>query len=217
MNRFSYEDPISLPPIAPASQLSSEPHSFSRVFTGAFYEALGGMLAAIASNPSAPSHEELHSVANDFASILVNAIIRAPVVSNRFAQVAATMVQLAGNVDFNYPAILKGVFVRRSIRSLDTATTVELVHKSMAAMARSDGQQREPLARAALSGTQYGLERPVLVETPSQARRFAVTAAAGNADPIEPASAIMAAKAFLDDLFRGGHVDYGKVRKRDEN
>jgi hypothetical protein len=36
-----------------------------------------------------------------------------------------------------------------------------------------------------------------------------VTAAAGNADPIEPASAITAAKAFLDDLFRGGHVDYG--------
>jgi len=213
VNRFSYEDPISLPPIAPASQLSSEPHSFSRVFTGAFYEALGGMLTAMASNPSAPSHEELLSVANDLASILVNAIIRAPVVSNWFAQVAAMMVQLAGDIDPTYPAILKGVFVRRSILSLDSATTVQLVHKSMAAMRPSDGEQREPLARAALSGTQYGLERPVLVETPSQARRFAVTAAAGNADPIEPASAITAAKAFLDDLFRGGHVDYGKFAK----
>jgi hypothetical protein len=58
--------------MAPASQLSSEPHSFSRVFTGAFYESLVGMLAAVASNPSAPSHEELHSVANDLASILVS-------------------------------------------------------------------------------------------------------------------------------------------------
>jgi len=213
VNRFSYEDPIDLPPIAPASQLSSEPHSFSRVFTGAFYEALGGMLAAVASSPSAPSHEELRSVANDLASILVNAIIRSPVVSNWFAQVAAAMVQLSGDIDSKYPAILKGVFVRRSILSLNTATTVELVHKSMTAVGPSNGEQREPLARAALSGTQYGLERPVLVETPSQARRFAVTAAAGNADPIEPASAITAAKAFLDDLFRGGHVDYGKFAK----
>ena len=171
------------------------------------------MLAAVASNPSAPSHEELHSVANDLASILVNAIIRSPVVSNWFAQVAATMVQLSGDIDFKYPAILKGVFVRRSILSLNTATTVELVHKSTTAVGPSNGEQREPLARAALSGTQYGLERPVLVETPSQARRFAVTAAAGNADPIEPASAITAGKAFLDDLFRGGHVDYGKFAK----
>ena len=209
VNRFSYEDPINLPPMGPASQLSSEPHSFSRVFTGAFYEALGGMLAAVASNPSAPSQEELHSVANDLASILVNAIKRAPVVSNLYAQVAATMVQIAGTVNSDYPAILKGVFVKRSILSLQSATAVELVRKSMAALGPSSGEEREPLARAALSGTQYGLDRPVLIETPSHARRFAVTAAAGNADPIEPASAITAAKAFLDDLFRGGHVDYG--------
>ena len=209
VNRFSYEDPINLPPFGPASQLSSEPHSFSRVFTGAFYEALGGMLAAVASNPSAPSQEELHSVANDLASILVNAIKRAPVVSNLYAQVAATMVQIAGTVNPDYPAILKGVFVKRSILSLQSATAVELVRKSIAALGPSSSEEREPLARAALSGTQYGLDRPVLVETPSHARRFAVTAAAGNADPIEPASAITAAKAFLDDVFRGGHVDYG--------
>ena len=217
VNRFSYEDPISLPPIAPASQLSSEPHSFSRVFTGAFYEALGGMLTAMASTPSAPSHEELLSVANDLASILVNAIIRAPVVSNWFAQVAATMVQLAGDVDSNYPAILKGVFVRRSILSLDTATTVELVHKSMAAMRPSDSEQREPLARAALSGTQYGLERPVLVETPSQARGFAVTAAAGNADPIEPAQCDNGSEGFFGRLVSRRPRGLRKVRKRDEN
>jgi hypothetical protein len=123
------------------------------------------MLAAVASNPSAPSQEELHSVANDLASILVNAIKRAPVVSNLYAQVAATMVQIAGTVNSDYPAILKGVFVKRSILSLQSATAVELVRKSMAALGPSSGEEREPLARAALSGTQYGLDRPVLVET----------------------------------------------------
>ena len=99
--------------------------------------------------------------------------------------------------------------MKRSILSLQSATAVELVRKSMATLGPSSGEEREPLGCAALSGTQYGLDRPVLIQTPSHARRFAVTAAAGNADPIEPASAITAAKAFLDDLFRGGHVDYG--------
>ena len=35
----------SIPTTAPAASLSSEPHSFSRVFTGAFFEGLAGMLA----------------------------------------------------------------------------------------------------------------------------------------------------------------------------
>jgi hypothetical protein len=46
VNSFTYQDPITLPQMAPTTQLSSEPHSFSRVFTGAFFEALAGMLAA---------------------------------------------------------------------------------------------------------------------------------------------------------------------------
>src|SRR5262249_32163299 len=42
-NSFFYQDPAGLPPSAPASQLSSEPHSFSRVFSGAFLDVLAGM------------------------------------------------------------------------------------------------------------------------------------------------------------------------------
>src|SRR5258705_13779228 len=43
-NAFQYVDPASLPDNAPATKLSAEVHSFSRVFTGAFYEILSGML-----------------------------------------------------------------------------------------------------------------------------------------------------------------------------
>src|SRR5262249_57703551 len=42
-NSFFYTDPQALPPGAPASHLSSEPHSFSRVFTGGFLDALAGI------------------------------------------------------------------------------------------------------------------------------------------------------------------------------
>src|SRR5215472_13010957 len=45
VNTFFYRDPDTLPTTAPAASLSSEPHSLSRVFTGAFFEGLAGMLA----------------------------------------------------------------------------------------------------------------------------------------------------------------------------
>jgi hypothetical protein len=43
VNSFFYRDPDTLPTMAPATALSSEPHSFSRVFIGAFFEGLAGM------------------------------------------------------------------------------------------------------------------------------------------------------------------------------
>ena len=53
VNTFFYRDPDTLPTMAPATALSSEPHSFSRVFTGAFFEGLAGMLATTASRDEA--------------------------------------------------------------------------------------------------------------------------------------------------------------------
>jgi hypothetical protein len=215
VNSFTYEDPINLPQMAPASRLSSEPHSFSRLFTGAFFESLGSMLAASAADPSMPTQQELASVANDLAGILVDAIKRAPVVSSWYAQVAATMVQSAGSVNPAYPAVLRGVFVKRSILSLHSATSVEAFRKSLVASAPVFDAKSQPLARLALPATHYGLDRPLLVETASQPRPFLAMAAAGDASPIEPASAPNAARAFVDDLFRGGRVDYADMGNPD--
>src|SRR5438876_9146901 len=53
VNTFFYRDPDTLPTTAPATSLSSEPHSFSRVFTGAFFEGLAGMLATTDSRDEA--------------------------------------------------------------------------------------------------------------------------------------------------------------------
>lgn len=44
-NSFRYAPPDSLPPGAPEPELAAEPHSFSRVFTGAFYDTLIWLLA----------------------------------------------------------------------------------------------------------------------------------------------------------------------------
>lgn len=51
VNQFTYQTPESLPTRGPDSQLTSEVHSFSRVFTAAFYEILVGLAGA--TNPEA--------------------------------------------------------------------------------------------------------------------------------------------------------------------
>jgi hypothetical protein len=122
------------------------------------------------------------------------------------------MVQAADAVSHKYPPILKGVFVRRSILSLQSASNLTAFQPPIAAFAaRSPKEEQGVLARAALPAAQYGLDRPLLVETPSHARAFLATAAAADATPIEPANAVTAARAFVDDLFRRGRVDYGRV------
>jgi hypothetical protein len=52
VNSFFYRQPESLPPMAPASALSSEPHSFSRVFTAAWLESLSEMLDRRGASPA---------------------------------------------------------------------------------------------------------------------------------------------------------------------
>lgn len=72
-------------------QLSSEPHSFSRIFTGAFFEILGVSLAAKAAIPGGPTEAELLAVADDLAGFLVQGVKCSPIVPNWYAQVAANM------------------------------------------------------------------------------------------------------------------------------
>ncbi len=211
VNSFTYHDPITLPQMAPASQLSSEPHSFSRVFTGAFFESLAGMLAAKAANPASPTEQELLAVSQDMGDLLVAGVRQAPVVSNFYAQVAAAMVQASASKNPAYPPILKGVFVRRSILSLHAATTVEALQQSVAAAAiaaRSTTGPSTNLDTVALPAAHYGLDQPLLVETPSHPRQFFAASAAADASSVDPASSITAARAFVDDLFRRGRVDY---------
>jgi hypothetical protein len=211
VNSFTYHDPRHLPHSAPASHLSSEPHSFSRVFTGAFFEALAGMVGAVAANKKTPTEGELLSVSNDLAGILVAGIKAAPVVSNWYAAVAAAMVKAAAAVKAAYVAVLRATFVRRSILSMHAAEGTETLQKSVGAVSGVARTQLEQLAPTALTAFQYGLDKPLRVYTPSQSRTFLATSAAADASPIEPASAVTAARAFLDDLFRQGRVDYNGI------
>jgi len=113
-NRFFYQRPALLPPSAPASQLSSEPHSFARVFTGAFLDALARMLTIT----GAANDTNLLAVSRDLGLLLVDGIRTAPITSAYYSQVAAGMLQ-ADQVRHHgrYRTALSSAFVQHGILS----------------------------------------------------------------------------------------------------
>ena len=174
-NSFTYQDPLQLPSSAPAAQLSSEPHSFSRVFTGAFLDALAGMLVVFAGQQAPPTEQDLEVVGQHMGDILLAGIKQAPVVSNFYAQVAAGMVQASTAADPSYPRVLKSAFIRRHILSLSSAAAVEPFRAALfpSGAASSLDAPSEPLGQLALSGNAYGLgDRPLVGRNPLSAKAF---------------------------------------------
>src|SRR3989441_10359455 len=118
-NSFFYQPRDPPPPSAPATMLSSEPHSFSRVFTGGFFEALSYMLEK---QSASPSDGDLLQVSQDAGRLLVRAIPASPVVPDFYSQVAAHLIAADAQL-FNgkYGDGLKSAFVRRGVLTLESA------------------------------------------------------------------------------------------------
>lgn len=195
-NSFFYTDPLKLPPTAPASALSSEPHSFSRVFTGAFLNILAGMFVL----QGKPGQAALRDTARDAAAILVAAIKATPVVPTYFSQVAAHMISVdASRFKGKYRDALKSGFVKHGVLSLQAATSLP---------ARGPEPEDAPLVRIALPAAHLGLPQDLVVTAASHPKRFAVSGAAPDVGATESPAHDDAAAAFLEDLVRRGEVDF---------
>ena len=212
-NSFFYRDPQTLPPNAPASQLSSEPHSFSRVFTGGFLDALAGMFKLAGAANSA----RLARVAQDMARLVVAAIADAPVVPDYFSQVAASMIQAGDQARFKgkYRDALKSAFVRRGLLSLQAAALLgampRVARGRAAPSAARSAAARRALPMLAIPAAHYGLAKPILLVQGAAGRKsLSVTGASLQLGPVEPRSAPSAAQAYTEDLFQRGHVEVGK-------
>ncbi|QRM35399.1 hypothetical protein [Microvirga sp. VF16] len=120
-NRFFYTRPDLLPPSAPARQLSNQPHSFSRVFTGAFLDALAGMFAI----SGAPHEQTLLTVSRNIGRLIVDAVLTSDVPINYFSQIAAAMIQ-ADRARFagRHTPVLTRAFTRRGILSVTSAASL---------------------------------------------------------------------------------------------
>jgi hypothetical protein len=218
VNSFFYRDPATLPPAAPASALSSAPHSFSRVFTAAFYDVLAGMIQI--DNP-APTVQSLRRVTRDAGQLLIDAVRSAPVVPNYFSQVAAQMVA-ADEMRFGrkYRDVLKGAIVRHGILSLEAAAAIVGPPVPVAPVAAAvglieivgAGDGANVLPPVAVPATSFGLNAAtILCEAPGEVGGYTVAAAAAlDTGSLMPPSHIDAARSFLEDLFRLGRVEVGE-------
>ncbi len=211
-NSFFYQDPQTLPPSAPASHLSSEPHSFSRVFTGAFLDGLAGVFKL---QGNFPAPEGLLQASGDLGRILVGGVLSASVAPDYYSQVAAHMIQFGESAPFNgkYRDVLKSSFVRRGILSLQAASTLAGSKKKTllgAAAAEIPARTGKDLPVASLSAAQFGLKKAALkVHAADEPKRMAVTGSSQELGPVAPRSPQNAAESYTEDLFQRGHVDVG--------
>jgi len=199
VNSFFYRDPDTLPSSAPAAMLSSEPHSFSRVFTAGFFEALAGMLAA------RPARDEanLLQVSRDMGKLLVTAIRTASVVPTFYSQVAANILEIADAQFKGYRQAVKSAFVRHGIVSPAAAVAVPATRT----LPRAAPEQARQLPALELSVAEYGLGvESITVHAAAEPRRFEVAGAALAVGSVAPPSEDEAAKAFFEDLLRRGKL-----------
>ena len=124
-NSFVYVDPLTLPSSGPATALTRAAHNFSRVFTGAFLEALGGMVTRIASRPRV---DDVEKASLDMGRLLAPAAAGAPVSTKFFQSVAEQMV-FADSSLFNgkYAEALTTAFVRRGLMSVRSLAAPDAV------------------------------------------------------------------------------------------
>lgn len=214
VNSFFYQPPEDLPPQAPSAQLSSAPHSLSRVFTAAFLDILAGML------PLQPAADEagLAKIATDAGTLLVEAVRVSPVVPTYLSQVAVHMIQIdRQRNNGRYFTPLRNGFVRRGILSVEAATTPPPPAERLTlGIAATEAAAETGLTRLALEGTRFGLEDELVVYAASQPRRFAVAGAAPDIGEVDPVDHDRAATGFLEDLVRRGRVDFGEHAEADE-
>ena len=208
-NRFFYRDPSTLPPDAPATQLSSEPHSFSRVFTGAFLDVLAGMLK-VASGSNMATETQLLDVSQRVGKYLVTGILQAAVVPAYYSQVAAAMVHNASEADRNAVA---GAFAHHGILSLSAAASAA-AGTAAAGVAAAPAAKGDDLGTIALSGAEYGLQaESLLVHAEAEPHRFQASPAVFGIVAGAPPSSDQAAKHFLEDLLQLGRVHIEPAEK----
>jgi hypothetical protein len=211
VNTFFYRDPDTLPTTAPATSLSSESHSFSRVFTGAFFEGLAGMLATTETRDEAA----LLQVSQDMGAILVQSVRAASVVPTFFSQVAASMLAVAASrfSAQGYEAPLRSGFVRHGILPPSMAVAATQAPAQLIAAAASSSESKT-LPTLQLSVAEYGLGVPsIVVYAAAEPKRLQVTGAALAVGAAPSPGEDQAAKSFFEDLLRRGRLKVPKAAK----
>jgi hypothetical protein len=211
-NEFTYQPPTSRPTGGPHTDLTSQPHNFCRVFTGAFLDMLDGLLHVVSQQPQ---ERDLAEASELSARILVLAVISAPITSAYFAQVAGHMVGHAGRVSASPPlrdqlvAAVSSAYVRRGILSNQSAFGAGALSSMLDGHAAADDGE---LPTISVQGGLFGLaERGLRVRAPVQGDgRIDVRATGVNAEESPAVSGEETVHRFLEFLLSRGQLDLGE-------
>jgi hypothetical protein len=208
VNSLFYENPDDLPTRAPSSELSSEPHSLSRVFTAAFFQSLSLMFASSASNPT---EADLQRVSVDLGRILLGAIRHSPIVPEYFAQIGSHMVALATAKSDAYGEAVRTAMVKHGILSVPGVVAAAAAAPAQKLDASVGVAAAQPaLTQQEIDVSQYGLTVPkISVVMASDTKRFGVAGAALSAGDTTSMPAERAALHFFEDLIRRGRLEQG--------
>jgi hypothetical protein len=222
-NHFFYRDPAGRPPDGPATQLTSEAHNFSRVFSGAFLDVLAGMFQVGPAGSSGNDSHKLEAISQDAGKLLVDGVRLATVGPGFYGQVAAGMLQADHTLNNGrYRTALSSSFVQRGI--LSPATAVSLVRDLQAHGGQAFGvtgllpggarhikfegdnegykktaKDAPDLAVCPLT-TRFGVT--LHVHLPAEPNRFAVAAAAVTGGSEKTYSPEEDARSFVEDLIQ---------------
>lgn len=140
VEKFHYSKPSSLPKSCPNNQLAAECHSFGRVFSAAWYEALVRAYEYECSTGKTP--EIALKVARDACfSIILKAIPISPRTSDYYEAVARCMVGVASYCGEEYPKIFSEVFTEWNIISQEPAKILSSVSWHDVALKLERGDQ----------------------------------------------------------------------------
>ncbi len=227
-NQFFYHDPADLPPRAPATELSSEAHSFSRVFSGAFLDVLAQMFKVGPAGPQANDSDKLLAVAQDAGRLLIEGARLASVGPGFYSQVAAGMMQADQTLNNGrYRTALSSSFVQRGI--LAPAAAVSHARDLQAHGGRAfgvtgvasrgrhiqferdtegykkTGQDVPALPLSPLT-TRFGVT--LHVHLPAEPVRFGVAAAAVTGGAETTSSPEAEARSFVEDLIQLDRISH---------
>jgi hypothetical protein len=114
INNFAYVRPETLPDHAHPDDLACEPHSFGRVFLGAFYDILVGIYKKGVASGNTPI-EALKHARYMLSYLTAQAITAAPLVPNFYDAVAKAMLQIDKNIGSPNADVLVWAFKRRKL------------------------------------------------------------------------------------------------------
>ena len=116
INSFAWQDPSTLPDRAPANQLSSEEHSFSRVWTGAFYDVLASICRSKMEEEGMSARQALASTADEGLKMLARQMRKAPDGDFTFPDMAAALLSSENELNAGrYSVFIQEAFANRNM------------------------------------------------------------------------------------------------------